>query len=240
MTRRRDISSAPAGARISHGMTPTAERQAQQRQSRRPEDEDVLGYDTFGRRTIRPAVGVKTLEGLTDPTEISAKVDELIVNLRDGGFLDEEVGVGGTPYTEKGNRNHMVLSLGSPRQTSIYAGAGEWMAQSTVAWGSGARRRVDLRLYDKVRFSFYVANAAAGGSTADLRYDTSGTGGAGTQVTGTSLDSASTGYKSTGWLDLPAAAQIEDAYMLFYGTSWLVGTIISSPTAEFRQKESDE
>ena len=104
MTYRSELQSSPAGGRISQGMSPIAERRAQQAQARQPQDGERIAYDKFGRQTIVPARGVQRL-GVDyiepDTDEVGKKLDELIDNLRDGGFLDEEASQSpsGTPGT---------------------------------------------------------------------------------------------------------------------------------------------
>lgn len=102
MTLRRELSSRPAGPRMSQGMSQTAERQAQQRQARQPEDGTSLAYDTYGQVVVVPAAGVQLLglafasaPSAADAQILSDKLDELITKLTDGGFLDEEIGTQG-------------------------------------------------------------------------------------------------------------------------------------------------
>lgn len=140
MSLRRSLSSRPAGGRISQGMSPLAERQAQQRQARQPQDGNAIAFDEYGRQTIVPADGIQLL-GMTfgsppsaaDAQTIASKVDELIYKLTDGGFLDEEVGNqggataapdGATTYTETFGDNSnttftITHSLGTQDITSV-------------------------------------------------------------------------------------------------------------------------
>jgi len=276
MTTRRELSPRPAGSRISHGMSQEAERQAQQRQSRQPEDGSKLAYDPYGRLTVVPADGVQLL-GMTfasapsaaDAQALADKSDELISKLTDGGFLDEDVGTqgGSTAAADTSISVATINATSSLQRQGVEVGylriemysyvtpAGH-VLPSTIQWTSVAnddfprgtssgryRFAVDLRRYDEVRFSFYVAGATLLGGTLALKYATTIAGStSGQDIASTAptlATSGSPGYRDTGWIDMESGAQVDGLYItpVVADSPTLVnGTELVRITAEFRAK----